>query len=79
MLAMVVALAVTGWFCIYKTDVLVRMQRKQYDKYAFVRCNPFARMVNKSWYPRYLVASGVFIWLWDIVLIYLVWFHRPVR
>jgi len=77
MLALVTALAVVGWICIYKTDALVTRQRRQYEKYAFVRFNPFAGMVTKSWYPAYLRVSGVCIWLWDITLIYLFWFRKP--
>ena len=79
MLVLVGGLAVTGWICIYKTDALVRMHRRQYEKYAMVRLNPFSRMVTKSWYPTYLFASGVAIWLWDIALIYLFWFRKPAR
>ena len=77
MLVVTGGLAVTGWICIYKTDVLVRMHRRQYEKYSIVRLNPFAGMVTRSWYPGYLRASGVLIWLWDIALIYLIWFRKP--
>ena len=77
MLALVVGLAITGWLCFYKADALAARQRRQYEKYAFVRLNPFSSMVTKSWYPTYLRVSGVLIWLWDITLVYLIWFRKP--
>ncbi len=77
MLILIAGLAITGWFCIYKTDVLVRRARRQYEKYTIVRIPPLSSMVTKDWYPTYLRFFGVLVWIWDIVLIYLVWFHKP--
>ena len=75
--ALVVGLAITGWLCIYKAEALAERQRKQFEKYGIVRFNPFAAIVTKSWYPTYLRVSGALIWLWDILLVYLIWFRKP--
>jgi hypothetical protein len=78
--AVVVAgLAICGWLCIYKTDALVEQQRRRYEKHGWIRAYPFSGMVMKSWYPTYLRCSGIFVWLWDLVLIYLLWVRKPVR
>jgi len=79
MAILVAALAICGWLCIYKTDALVERQRRRYQKYALVRLYPFSGMVMKSWYPAYLRGSGILLWLWDVVLIYLMWIRKPVR
>ena len=73
MAALVAGLAIVGWLCIYKTDALVERARRRYEKHWFVRAYPFSRMVMQDWYPTYLRCSGVLIWVWALVLIYLVW------
>ena len=77
MLALTFGLAYAGWNCLYKTDYLVKMHRKQFQKAAGVRFYPFASLVVKPWYPAYLRGCGLAIWLCDVVFIYLIWFRRP--
>ena len=77
MLALALGLAFAGWNCIYKTDYLVKTHRNQFQSVTGVRFYPFARLVMKPWYPSYLRGCGIAIWLWDVVLIYLVWFRKP--
>ncbi|MGC2112472.1 MAG: hypothetical protein WA655_23340 [Candidatus Korobacteraceae bacterium] len=74
---LIVGLAICGWVCVCRTDALVKHARKQYEEHPFIRLFPFSGLVMKSWYPTYLRCSGVFVWIWDAVLIYLVWGRRP--
>ena len=79
-MAIVVAgLAISGWLCVYKTDMLVERQRRRYEKHPWVRMYPFSSMVMKSWYPTYLRYSGLALWVWCFALIYLVWIRKPIR
>ena len=79
MFALVAGLAVCGWLCIYRTDVLVSRQRRRYEQHWWVRAYPLSVMVMKPWYPFYLRFSGVLIWIWDGVIVYLIWFRKPGR
>jgi hypothetical protein len=79
MFILAVGLAVCGWLCVYKTDVLVRRQRRRYEEHWWIRAYPFSSMVMKSWYPTYLRCAGVLVWIWDLAIVYLVWFRKPLR
>jgi hypothetical protein len=79
MLGLNAGLAICGWLCLYKTDVLVSRQRRRYENHWWIRAYPFSSMVMKSWYPAYLRYSGLALWLWDLYLVYLLWFRKPVR
>jgi hypothetical protein len=72
-----IGLAICGWLCVFRTEALVEQQQKNYAKHGFVRAYPFSSMVLKSWYPTYLRCAGVFAWVWDAVIIYLVWIRKP--
>jgi hypothetical protein len=48
--------------------------QKNYEKSKFVQSYPFSNMVLKPWYPTYIRCAGVFIWLWDLAIIYAVVF-----
>jgi hypothetical protein len=68
--------AVVGWFCIFRTSVLVERARKNYTKgNRFVQAYPFSNLVLKPYYPVYIRCAGIFIWLWSLVVDYLVLFH----
>jgi len=74
---LLVGLALTGWMCVFRTDMLVQRARAQYERHGLVRLYPFSGLVMKDWYPTYLRCSGVFVWTVDAVLIYLVWVRKP--
>jgi hypothetical protein len=64
--------AVCGWFCVFRTNMLVTWGRKNYEKSKFVQAYPFSNVVQKSWYPTYIRCAGIFIWLWALAILFLV-------
>jgi len=71
---MVLVFAICGWLCVFKTNTLVTMGRKNFEKSKFVRLSPFSNMVLKPSYPIYIRCAGVFVWLWAIAILYAVFF-----
>jgi hypothetical protein len=71
---MVLVFVVCGWLCVFKTNMLVAMGRKNYEKSKFAKLSPFSNIVLKPSYPIYIRCAGVFIWLWAIAIIYTVVF-----
>jgi hypothetical protein len=43
--------------------VFVGWAQRKYAKSKLVRGYPFSGMVMKPWYPIYIRAAGIFIWL----------------
>jgi hypothetical protein len=74
LVVMSLGFAVCGWFCVFKTSTVVGWGQKNYEKSKFVQSYPFSNMVLKPWYPTYIRCAGVFIWLWDLAIIYAVVF-----
>jgi hypothetical protein len=65
----------SGWLCLFKTDVLVTMGRKNYAKSKFIRGQTFSNIVFKPWYPTFIRGAGIFIWLWAIGFVCFVLAH----
>jgi hypothetical protein len=76
LLIMIVVFAVCGWLGVFRTSMVVGWGRNNYAKSKLVRAYPFSGMVLKSWYPTYIRCAGIFIWLWELAIIYLVVSHR---
>jgi hypothetical protein len=64
--------AVCGWLCVFKTSALVRMGQRNYARSKFVQAQPFSKMVLKPWYPTLIRCGGIFLWLWELAIIYLI-------
>jgi hypothetical protein len=73
---LVLGFMVCGWFCVFRTNVLVAWGRKNYEKSKLVQAYPFSNLVLKPWYPTYIRCAGIFIWLWALGLVYLVIFRN---
>ena len=66
----ILGFAVSGWLCVFRTDVLVKWGRKNAKaKFAW---SPFASIPMKPRYPTYIRCAGIFLWLWAIAIIYAV-------
>jgi len=74
--AMSIGFGIAGWFCIFRTEALVRYGRRNYEKSRFIRAYPFSNIVQKDWYPKYLRCAGVFLWVWALLVDCLVLFRR---
>jgi hypothetical protein len=72
LVVMSLGFAVCGWLCVLKTSVLVGWGRKNYGKSRFVQSSPLSSIVLKRSYPVYIRCAGIFIWLWDLAIIYAV-------
>ena len=68
------AFAVAGWFCIFRTDVMVAMGRRNYEKSKFIRAYPVSSFVLRDYYPTYIRCAGIFIWAFLLAVICLVIF-----
>ena len=68
---MALFLAACGWLCVFKTGMLVKWGRDNYEKSKFVRAYPFSSIVSKEWYPIYLRCAGVFMWLFDLAFLWI--------
>lgn len=67
----------SAWLCIFRTDMLVKWQRKGYENSSFVRAYSFSGMVLKPWYPTYIRIWGVVIILFTVAIDYLVLTQPP--
>jgi len=66
---LIIALAIVGWTCVFRTVVAVEWARRRYHKGGrLVQAYPFSNIVLKPWYPTYLRSMGVFVWLVDLLL-----------
>ncbi len=77
MLAATLGLAFAGWNCVVKNNYLVKIHRQQFGDPSGTRFYPFARLINKQWYPAFIRSCGIAIWLCAIFIIYLTWFREP--
>ena len=73
---MALGFAVCGWLGVFKTNMLVAMGRKNYEKSKLLRSSPLSGMVLKPWYPTYIRCAGIFFWLWALAIAYLVGFRN---
>jgi len=70
---LIVALAIVGWTCVFRTVVVVEWARRRYHKSGrLVRAYPFSNIVLKAWYPTYLRSIGIFVWFFDLLLVIVV-------
>ena len=60
--------AVCGWLCVFKTNMLVRWGRKN-AKTKFAS-SPFSSVPMKPGYPTYIRCAGIFLWLWEVAILY---------
>jgi hypothetical protein len=72
LVVMLLMFAVCGWFCVFKTNMLVRWGRKN-AKRSFA-WSPFSSVPMKPGYPTYIRCAGIFLWLWAVGIIYAVVF-----
>jgi hypothetical protein len=68
---MVLGLAAGGWFCVFRTSILVTWARKNYEGSKIARAQPFSNMIMKPWYPMHIRGVGIFAWLLPLALVYL--------
>jgi len=73
---MSIAFAVAGWFCIFRTNVMVTMGRRNYEKSKFTRNYPFSNFELKDSYPTYIRCAGILIWVWLLAFLYLLIFKH---
>jgi cytochrome c biogenesis protein ResB len=68
--AMSIFFAVSGWFCIFRTDAMAAMGRRNYEKRKLVRARSSSNssFVLKSSYPMYIRAGGILMRAWMIVV-----------
>jgi len=70
---LMVALAIVGWTCVFRTVVVVEWARRRHHKSGrLVQAYPFSNIVLKPWYPTYLRSIGIFVWLVDLLLVIVV-------
>ena len=62
-IAMNLFFGICGWLCLFKTDMLASMGRRNYERSKFARLVPHPTFALKPWYPTFLRCAGVFIWL----------------
>jgi hypothetical protein len=72
LVVMSLGFAVCGWLFVFKTSMMVGWGRKNYEKSKFMQSRSFSSMVLKPSYPTYIRCAGIFIWLWDLGIIYIV-------
>lgn len=65
------AFAIAGWFCVFRTNMMVSWGRRNYEKSKFIQSYPFSNIVQKSWYPTYLRCAGIFVWFWVLAILLL--------
>jgi len=74
LVVMSLGFAACRWLCVFRTSMLVGWGRKNYDKSKFIQSYPSSSLVLKPWYPLPIRCCGIFIWLWDLAIIYAVLF-----
>lgn len=67
---------VAGWFCVFRTSMLVSWAQNNYRHSKIARWWPGAGVVMKSWYPTYLRCMGVYIWAFGLLILVLFTFAR---
>jgi hypothetical protein len=76
LVVMSIGVYVCGGLCIFRTGAFVGWAQRNHAKgNRLVRAYPFSDTVMKPWYPTYIRAAGVFIWLWALAIDCLVLFR----
>lgn len=73
-LGIVSALGVLGAMCLFRPGVLVDLSQRNYERRKMTRAWPFSNLVLKPWYPTYLRFMGLFVWAFDLLFIYAIFF-----
>lgn len=60
---------ITGWLCVFRTNILVSWAQNNYRKNKIVRWRPGSGIVFKSWYPTYLRCMGVYLWAFGALIV----------
>jgi hypothetical protein len=63
---------VVGWFCVFKTDILVQWTRRRYANSPLMRASSSGDMIPKPWYPTLVRCAGILLWIWAAVFTFLV-------
>jgi hypothetical protein len=74
-----VLMAVVGWRYLFRTDVVVAEARTRQEKKQWTQVSVSSSLATKSWYPTYIRCAGVVLWVFDLFLIYFLWFWKPPR
>jgi hypothetical protein len=64
--------AVCGWFCLFRTELMVRRAQKNCTNGTLFRSYPYSKMVFKPWYPMLIRCMGIFIWSWAAAIDFLI-------
>jgi hypothetical protein len=59
----VAGLAFLGWLCVARTSAMVEWHERHYP-------TGVARLISKAWFPGYLRFMGIFIWLFDLLILW---------
>ena len=55
-------LATVGWFFLFRTNVIVRMNRRLLDQNGSWSKLPYAGWAEKRWFPFFLRCQGILSW-----------------
>jgi hypothetical protein len=72
-----ILMAAVGWRYLFQTDKVVADAQARQQKKKLTQLSLNSSMSMKSWYPTLIRCSGVAIWVFDLFLIYMVWFWKP--
>lgn len=72
-----ILMAAVGWRYLFQTDKVVADARARQQKKKLTEVSLNAAMAMKSWYPNYVRCAGAVLWVFDLFLIYFLWFWKP--
>jgi len=72
-----ILMAVVGWRYLFRTDAVVADARARLQKKRLTQVSLNSSMSTQSWYPTYVRCAGVALWVFDLFLIYFLWFWKP--
>lgn len=76
-LAVNALMAAVGWRYLFRTGAVVTQARARQQKKHLTQASLNASLAMQSWYPTYVRCAGVALWVFDLFLIYMVWFWKP--
>jgi hypothetical protein len=72
-----ILMAAVGWRYLFQTDKVVADAQARQQKKKLTQLSLNSSMSMKSWYPTLIRCAGVAIWVFDLFLIYMLWFWKP--